>query len=162
MVKSKSSASSATRKKHSKKATDEEPVAPPQRGQKKGIKKDRFAPKIKVYTPPPATPKGLPDPVDLYLTQGQQIDPELIVILRKLGKRDESTISKGLEGFEIWLKAALEAEKEHIMSAEVATEDDDEEWIREKKRDEIVESMAVWVSIQPSHHTYPSRIDELT
>lgn len=148
MAKSKSSASSATRKKQAaKQAKKKNPSAgeedethtpqKPQRGQKKQ-KKDRFAPKVKSYVPPPPPPKGAVDPVDLYLiTQGKQIDPELVVVLRRLGKKDEATIGKGVEGFDAAVKEVLRKEKEQ----------EGEEWERELKEEEIVECIAVWVSI---------------
>lgn len=146
MAKSKSSASSATRKKHAKKAltaevdddgasTSTAPV-PAQRGQKK-VKKSRFEPKIKSYTPPPAAPKGAPDPVDLYLNGGADVDAELVVVLRRLGKRDEATIAKGLEGLEAWVREVI---KEEQSPVEVG-----DEWKLEGRRDEVVSSMAVWV-----------------
>jgi E3 ubiquitin-protein ligase listerin len=150
MAKAKSSASSATRKKHEKKAAKaaangDEPPPPPQqpaqRGQKKQ-KKDRFAPKVKTYTPPPPPPKGAPDPVDLYLSGGSAVDAELVVILRKLGKRDESTIGKGVEGLEEWVEAVLDEERQASKSGE-----DDEGWKLELRRNQVVESMNVWVSI---------------
>jgi len=148
MAKSKSSASSATRKKQAaKQAKKKNPSAgdedethtpqKPQRGQKKQ-KKDRFAPKVKSYVPPPPPPKGAVDPVDLYLiTQGKQIDPELVVVLRRLGKKDEATIGKGVEGFDAAVREVLRREKEK----------EGEDWERELKEEEIIECIAVWVSM---------------
>lgn len=140
MAKSKASASSATRKKHAAKHAPEAEAAPApaQRGQKK-VKVSRFAPKIKSYTPPPPPPKGAPDPVDLYLGAGALVDPELVVILRRLSKRDEATIAKGVDGLESWVRAALRDE------ARLSKADDDEPWKLEQRRDEVVSSMAVWV-----------------
>jgi len=149
MAKSKSSASSATRKKQAAKQAkkkqgnaDEDDLNPshtpqkPQRGQKKQ-KKDRFAPKVKSYVPPPPPPKGAPDPVDLYLiTQGKQVDPELVVVLRRLHKKDEATIMKGVEGFDAAVREVLRREQEK----------EGEEWERELKEEEILECVAVWVS----------------
>lgn len=170
MAKSKSSASSATRKKHLKKANNDADDAatqpqqqqqqPAQRGQKKVQKKSRFDPKIKVYTPPPATPKGIPDPVDLYLQGGKSVDAELVVVLRKLAKRDESTISKGVEGLEAWIREYLAREKSSSSSKDVderakldqelgsgeQEEAEEEDWIEERRKEEIIESMTVWVS----------------
>ncbi|GAA5853357.1 hypothetical protein JCM5353_007763 [Sporobolomyces roseus] len=158
MAKSKSSASSATRKKQAaKQAKKKNPSAgeedethtpqKPQRGQKKQ-KKDRFAPKVKSYVPPPPPPKGAVDPVDLYLiTQGKQIDPELVVVLRRLGKKDEATIGKGVEGFDAAVKEVLRKEKEQ----------EGEEWEREVKEEEIVECIAVWAHHFPRLALHPSR-----
>ncbi|GAA5950000.1 hypothetical protein JCM21900_001361 [Sporobolomyces salmonicolor] len=159
MVKAKSSASSATRKKHAAKqakknhqrGSDDDDAPPPprpaQRGQKKQ-KKDRFAPKIKSYVPPPPPPKGAPDPVDVYLVQqGKQVDPELVVVLRRLAKKDEATVGKGLEGFEGWVGEVLRREKDG----------EGEEWERELQRDEVVECMAVWAHHFPRLALHPSR-----
>ena len=143
MGKSKSSASSATRKKHAKKAAEDEegvPAAQPaQRGQKKAAKKSRFEPKVKSYTPPPAPPRGAPDPVDLYLGGGSEVDSELVVILRKLGKRDEATISKGVEGLESWIREVMREESKGVAEEKI--------WKLEQQREQIVSSMAVWVSL---------------
>lgn len=168
MAKSKSSASSATRKKHQKKSTtdgeEHQQQQPAQRGQKKAAKKSRFEPKIKSYTPPPATPKGIPDPVELYLQGGKNIDAELIVVLRKLVKRDESTIVKGVEGLEAWIREYLLRESSRSKSQDDADLESEEheanngeaDWIEERKREEIVESMAVWVR---SHLSNMCKID---
>lgn len=169
MAKSKSSASSATRKKHASKSSkgDEETQSTPnqpnngqqQRGQKnKQTKKtSRFEPKIKSYIPPPPPPRGLIDPVDLYLLstnsgggsggKGKKIDSELIVILRKLNKRDESTLLKGLDGFEIWFKEVLELELSLISENDGEEEEDKDEelWKLNLKKEELIESMNVWV-----------------
>ncbi|KAK4691617.1 hypothetical protein P7C70_g9311, partial [Phenoliferia sp. Uapishka_3] len=154
MAKSKSSASSATRKKHAKKAAldDEEPnpqpgsaSQPAQRGQKKGPKKSRFEPKVKSYTPPPPPPKGAPDPVDLYLNGGSGVDAELVVILRRLGKRDEATVFKAVEGFEKWVAEVGRGEKGV------------EDWEKDLKEDEVVEVLSVWAHHFPRLSLHPSR-----
>jgi len=153
------SASSATRKKHAAKAAkssgpndDDSPSTPsgaakanqpPQRGQKK-TKRDRFAPKIKSYIPPPAPPKGAPDPVDLYLSGGAGVDPELVVVLRRLAKRDEATLIKGVEGLESWIRGLI---KEEQQLARMSQEEKDEEgWKVEQHREQLVTALAVWVS----------------
>lgn len=144
MTKSKFSASSATRKKHAaKKAADADDgghtdaPGPAQRGQKKGPKKSRFEPKVKSYTPPPPPPKGAPDPVDLYVSAAAGVDPELIVVLRRLGKRDEATVFKGVEGLEKWINEAAREEGE--------------QWEVEARRETIVSIMPVWVRPLPSY-----------
>jgi hypothetical protein len=141
--KGKSSASSGTRKKNAAKAAKkgggggEDAPKPPQRGQKnKKEKKDRFAPKIKTYTPPPPPPKGQPDPVDLYLVgQGKNVDPELVVVLRRLMKKDEGTVLKGVDGLEQWVKETLRMDKDG----------EGEDWEREMREEGVVDAMAVWV-----------------
>ncbi|GAA5878216.1 hypothetical protein JCM16303_002689 [Sporobolomyces ruberrimus] len=159
MAKSKSSASSATRKKQAakqakkKQGADDDDLNPshtpqkPQRGQKKQ-KKDRFAPKVNSYVPPPPPPKGAPDPVDLYLvSQGKQIDPELVVVLRRLAKKDEATIGKGVEGFDAAVREVLRREQEK----------EGEDWERELKEEEILECVAVWAHHFPRLALHPSR-----
>ncbi|KAG0655711.1 hypothetical protein C6P46_000745 [Rhodotorula mucilaginosa] len=155
--KGKSSASSATRKKQAAKAAkkaardadgDEVDVdqlaaaavdagsfQPKQRGQKK-VKKDRFAPKVKKYVPPPPPPKGLPDPVDVFLVgRGKQPDPQLVVILRRLVKKDEATLLKGCEALEEWVRESLRQEDEQ----------EGEDWEREMRQEGVVDCMDVWV-----------------
>lgn len=148
MAKKQSSASSATRKKHAAKQAkrrggdddgdDEGAQGPLQRGQAKS-KKDRKQDKkhrVKQYIPPPPPPKGLPDPVDLYLVQaGKQPDPELVVVLRRLHKKDEATISRGVDGLEGWVRETLR------MDADGHGED----WQREMRQEGVVDCMAVWV-----------------
>lgn len=192
MAKSKSSASSATRKKHASKSSkgDEESQSTPnqpnngqqQRGQKnKQTKKtSRFEPKIKSYIPPPPPPKGLIDPVDLYLlnTSGgsvgasgskgkNKIDSELIVILRKLNKRDESTLLKGLDGFENWFKEVLELELSLVSSSSSTVVDGDDEedkeeqlWKLNLKVEELTESMNVWVRRFPPSPYFRSTLEQ--
>ncbi|GAA5947534.1 hypothetical protein JCM3765_001719 [Sporobolomyces pararoseus] len=162
MAKSKSSASSATRKKQAAKQAkkkqqnggEEDDLnnpshtpQKPQRGQKKQ-KKDRFAPKVKSYVPPPPPPKGAPDPVDLYLiSQGKQIDPELVVVLRRLHKKDEATIMKGVEGFDAAVREVLRRDQEK----------EGEDWEREMKEEEVLECVAVWAHHFPRLALHPSR-----
>ena len=155
--KGKSSASSATRKKQAAKAAkkaardadgddvDVDQLAavdggsfqPKQRGQKK-VKKDRFAPKVKKYVPPPPPPKGLPDPVDVFLVgRGKQPDPQLVVILRRLVKKDEATLLKGCEALEEWVRETLRQEDEQ----------EGEDWEREMRQEGVVDCMDVWVSL---------------
>ncbi|GAA5836983.1 hypothetical protein JCM11251_004464 [Rhodosporidiobolus azoricus] len=162
MAKAKSSASSATRKKHAAKAAkkggaddDDQPQQkqdkkPLQRGEKKNKKekRDRFAPKIKSYTPPPPPPKGAPDPVDLYLIgQGKQPDPELVVVLRRLMKKDEATVGKGVEAFEGWVRGTIR----------MSENGEGEEWEREVREEGVVDAMAVWAHHFPRLSLHPSR-----
>ncbi|KAH7090867.1 hypothetical protein BKA62DRAFT_745446 [Auriculariales sp. MPI-PUGE-AT-0066] len=85
MPKQKSSASSATRKKHARKAAV---------GKKE--KKDKKAPKVKQYIPPSKPAPVKADPLDVG-GLAARIDPELLVILRRLGKRDAITKRRALE-----------------------------------------------------------------
>ncbi|GAA5872634.1 hypothetical protein JCM3774_001869 [Rhodotorula dairenensis] len=173
--KGKSSASSATRKKQAAKAAkkaardaggddvDVEQAAldaadasvagsaqPKQRGQKpaKKVKKDRFAPKVKKYVPPPPPPKGQPDPVDVFLVgRGKQPDPQLVVVLRRLVKKDEATLLKGCEALEEWVRETLRQEDDR----------DGEDWERELRQEGVVDCMDVWASHFPRLALHPSR-----
>jgi hypothetical protein len=104
MVKNhKSSASSATRKKHAKKAAatvgevvDDPPV--PKQKKVKGKEKARLKaePRKKIYIPP-VRPRAIqPDPLDT-LGIAYSISSELLVVLRKLGKKDVVTKTRALE-----------------------------------------------------------------
>ncbi|KAK8854764.1 hypothetical protein IAR55_003503 [Kwoniella newhampshirensis] len=109
MPKQKSSASAGTRKKHAKKAgkdvdgIDEQGPSnnggiSKQRGQKKLSKAQKKAlPRVKQYIPPPKPPAPpIPDPLD---GQGmaRTLPAELVVVLRRFGKKDDVTKRKGLE-----------------------------------------------------------------
>ncbi|BGO97992.1 E3 ubiquitin-protein ligase listerin [Rhodotorula toruloides] len=161
MAKKQSSASSATRKKHAAKQAkrrgggddiddDGESARPLQRGQNKS-KKDRKQDKkhrVKQYIPPPPPPKGLPDPVDLYLVQaGKQPDAELVVVLRRLHKKDEATISRGVDGLEGWVRETLRMD----------ADGDGEDWEREMRQEGVVDCMAVWAHHFPRLALHPSR-----
>ncbi|SDA06537.1 BZ3501_MvSof-1269-A2-R1_Chr4-2g06583 [Microbotryum saponariae] len=173
MVKSKSSASSGTRKKNAAKkkareAHDDEGVGeegsiaggtgqagtgkqPIQRGQKKvkKVKKDRIAPMVKSYIPPQPPPKGVPDPVDVWLAGGSAVDAELVVVLRRLAKKDEATIIKGIEGLEMWVRQVIKDEAQAV--------DEDEQWKLDQRRDDLTASMDVWAHHFNRISLYPSR-----
>lgn len=124
----KSSATSGTRKKNARKAAStaplpEVPVIPKQKKQK-GQKKE---PRKKVYIPPskPAPPQ--PDPLDT-LGLAHQLPPELVIILRSLGKKDPVTKGRALE--ELQLKWIDESSRNGDESVE---------------RDALVTMLPVWV-----------------
>ncbi|WVR07509.1 hypothetical protein IAU60_004551 [Kwoniella sp. DSM 27419] len=143
----KSSASAGTRKKHAKKAAkshgdddgEDVPVPSgqrPQRGQKKLSKAQKKAlPKIKQYIPPPKPPAPpIPDPLD---GQGlaRTLPAELVVVLRRLGKKDDVTRRKGLEE----LKEGWIGEITKTGGAE------DDELERELKETALVSAVPVWL-----------------
>ena len=128
----KSSASSGTRKKNAKKAASktDDPDAPPsggggggkggqqpkhkaQRGEKKLSKAQKRAqPKIKQYVPPPKPPAPpIPDPLD---GQGlaRTLPADLVVILRRLGKKDDVTRRKGVDELKEWVEGVRQEEDE--------------------------------------------------
>ena len=137
----KSSASAGTRKKHAKKATHLDPDAPGpstqpkqrQRGEKKLSKaQKRSEPKIKQYIPPPKPPAPpILDPLD---GQGlaRTLDPELVVVLRRLGKKDDVTRRKGLEELRDWVGGVKSLEDEIEQEIKFA---------------ELVTAVPVWVSL---------------
>jgi hypothetical protein len=143
----KSSASAGTRKKHQKKSAgkDGEEGGPAaknqpqkmQRGQKKLSKaQQRAMPKIKSFVPPPKPPAPpIPDPLD---GQGlaRTLPAELVVVLRRLGKKDDVTRRKGLEE----LREGWVAE---IVKTGLG---EDEEVERETKESALECAVPVWVS----------------
>lgn len=167
MAKGKSSASSNTRKKHAAKksgnpeGTDaaSQPVKgqqqPKQRGQKESklSKAQRKAlPKVKQYIPPPKAPAPpIPDPLDSQ-GLGRTLPPELVVVLRRLGKKDEVTRRKGVEELkEGWVEPVLRAQKQ-------ASADEAESLELELKEEALVGALPVWVRCYPlqSWLTYSS------
>lgn len=105
MAKGKSSATSATRKKHAKKAAGpEDPAifAGPLPKKQKGKKGEKAAPKIKQYIPPTRPTPVQPDPLD-SLGLAHVLDQELVVTLRRLGKKDAITRGKAVEELRTWV-----------------------------------------------------------
>lgn len=139
---SRSSASAGTRKKHAKKAgiDEDDPNVTqeqrPQRGQKKLSKAQKKAlPKVKQYIPPPKPPAPpILDPLDC---QGlaRALPPELVVVLRRLGKKDDVTRRKGLEELrEGWVGDVLGPFVEDENGVE-----------RELKETALLSAVPVWV-----------------
>jgi aspartate/methionine/tyrosine aminotransferase len=148
---SKSSASAGTRKKHAKKAGKEGPdpasTQQPmkQRGEKKLSKAQRKAlPKVKQYIPPPKPPAPpIPDPLD---GQGlaKTLPAELVVVLRRLGKKDEVTRRKGLEELrEGWVQRLEEGDEVE----------------RELRENTLLSAVPVWVSV--AMHIIGQEADEV-
>ncbi|KNE90343.1 hypothetical protein PSTG_16214 [Puccinia striiformis f. sp. tritici PST-78] len=106
-----SSASAATRKKHAKKSHQQPgngpdvDSGPAINGPKQ--KKDKKAPKVKRFIPPP-TYTGESDPVDIFRIglDGSPVQPERAVILRKVGKKDPVTIERGLDEWINWINTS--------------------------------------------------------
>lgn len=121
----KSSASSATRKKHQKKAAialgiDLEVPAKPQgstttkpknkdksgRGKKDG-KKAPPEPRVKAYIPPVKPARAQPDPLEVG-GLARRLPPELVVVLRNVGKKAQVTKIRALEELgSAWIERAL-------------------------------------------------------
>lgn len=144
----KSSATSNTRKKQaSKKAGVNEGNAkgkqqnekdPSMKGltkaQRKALKENR----PKVYIPPPRPPvPARPDPLD---AQGlaRTLPAELVVVLRRLGKKDAVTRRKGIDDLkDIWVDVVVNL---HAQGA------DDPTGELAVKEDALTEALPVWVS----------------
>jgi hypothetical protein len=111
----KSSATSATRKKHAKKSTDGGPSsdAKAQAQPKAKGKKDKKSkePRKKVYIPPTKPKPIRQDPLDT-LGLASILPPELVVLLRKLAKKDTTTKVKAVEEFKSTYLKGEEADSE--------------------------------------------------
>ncbi|KAG8696873.1 listerin E3 ubiquitin protein ligase 1, partial [Ceratobasidium sp. 394] len=95
----KSSATSATRKKHQKKANALDPsisIAPAAKSQGKGKGKKSKEPRVKQYIPPPKFKPLVEDPINRLATTGL-IAPNLVLCFRGLSKKDPVTKTKALE-----------------------------------------------------------------
>ncbi|KAL5514390.1 hypothetical protein ACEPAG_2478 [Sanghuangporus baumii] len=104
----KSSATSATRKKHARKsAGDAKQELPLPKEKKKEKGKNKKEPRVKVFIPPTKPSPIRPDPLD---SRGiaKRLHPDLLVILRRLAKKDSVTKRKALEEFQSgWIEGAL-------------------------------------------------------
>jgi hypothetical protein len=143
----KSSASSGTRKKQAAKKGDKSDAPNLPQGKSGGGKQLtkaekkalKNAPRQKIYVPPPKPPApAIPDPLD---AQGlaRTLPPGLVVVLRRLGKKDGVTRRKGLEEFkEHWVDVALATQSERVMRKEVEDQ---------AVEDALEEALPVWVSL---------------
>ena len=139
---SKSSASSATRKKHARKAAKDAPPTdapnlPKERkpkGKDKG--KNKEPPRKKAYIPPIKPQPVQQDPIDA-LGLAQRLPADLLVVLRALNKKDTVTKSKALEELRtVWIDRAHPS----------VTEDDAHQDAEAYARLEALElSLPVWV-----------------
>ena len=102
----KNSASSATRKKHARKAAavtgDEPVVAPPASKKIKPKKGEKPPPRVKQYIAPSKPAPAKVDPLD-SLGLVHTLDQDLVVILRRLAKKDSVTREKAIEDLRIWM-----------------------------------------------------------
>jgi E3 ubiquitin-protein ligase listerin len=140
----KSSASKATlKKKAAKKAAKEgdDPAPPPQQRSTKGLtkaEKKAIKAQPKVYVPPPKPPAAvLPDPLD---AQGlaRTLPAELVVVLRRLGKKDAITRRKGLDELRLeWV--------EPVKKRSAMVEGGDQDLY---KMDALIEALPVWVRVE--------------
>ncbi|KAF8580184.1 hypothetical protein K439DRAFT_1357639 [Ramaria rubella] len=114
---SKSSATSGTRKKHARKAAEPGSIIIPQnvksKPSKKEIKKGLAPPPKKSYIPPSKL-KPAPLQADPLDSLGSLLPADLIVILRRLAKKDGVTKSRALEELEGWIRRAKEDNDSNI------------------------------------------------
>ncbi|KAG8925869.1 listerin E3 ubiquitin protein ligase 1 [Tulasnella sp. 418] len=143
----KSSASSGTRKKHARKAAAasgiDSSIIITQQKQKssKGKPKKGDPPRIKQYIPPvkPSAPR--PDPLDT-LGLATKLPPELVVELRRFGKKDTITKQKALEEIQInWVEKLRNRENEE----------------EEDVVNVLEQMLPVWLHHYPSFALHPSR-----
>ncbi|GBE89079.1 hypothetical protein SCP_1500820 [Sparassis crispa] len=140
MAKGKSSATSATRKKHARKAAGhlDEPAVPKEK-KPKGKDKKNVEPRKKVYIPPVKPAPAQPDPLDT-LGLAQRLPPELLVVLRRLPKKDATTKRRALEEFQsAWVdRGRFEGSDSTIVHA-------------------LVDAIPVWLHHVPPLFLHPSR-----
>ncbi|EMD34704.1 hypothetical protein CERSUDRAFT_116892 [Gelatoporia subvermispora B] len=142
--KGKSSATSGTRKKHARKAAGaggqlDEPSIPKEKKPKGKDKKKGKEPRKKVYIPPVKPAPVQPDPLDT-LGIAQLIPPELLVVLRRLAKKDSVTKRRALEDLQaVWVeKARTEGHESDALHA-------------------LVDIIPVWLHHVPAVFLHPSR-----
>jgi hypothetical protein len=109
MPKGQSSASKGTRKKQEAKRKQAKGDPLPQTSTKK-TKRNKNAhdeTKRKQYIAP-SKPKGVVDPVDLHglALSSSLLNPQTVVTLRLLNKRDEKTLFRALEEYDAWIRSA--------------------------------------------------------
>lgn len=120
MVKQKPSASSATRKKHARKAAvahgePQDPAVPKEKkpkGKEKGKKNKE--PRKKVYIAPVKPAPAQPDPLDT-LGIAQRIPAEFLVVLRLLAKKDSVTKRRALEDLQADWVDKVRREKDEVL-----------------------------------------------
>lgn len=147
----KSSASSATRKKQAAKAAKKAGVDPDaakgqhkdktlQRGEKKG-KNKRTEPKKKVYIPPQKPKQNVIDPLD-SLGLASLLPSELVILLRKASKKDVVTRTRALEG--LW-----------ELISKLEDKGEDEEF--PANRDSLIIALPSWAHLFPRLSVSPNR-----
>ncbi|KAJ7199225.1 hypothetical protein GGX14DRAFT_468328 [Mycena pura] len=134
----KSSASSGTRKKHARRAAQAEGTVdpPPPLREKKGKKHRSDPPRPKVYVPPVKPTAAIPDPLE---TTGlaHRLPPELLVILRSLGKKASVTKVRALEELQSgWIERC--GEDETVLYS-------------------VLDMLPVWLHHLPAHLVHPQR-----
>ena len=119
--------------------------------QKKKHKKGEAPPppRKKQYIPPPKPPRDNLDPIDIFglgVAGGgyQRIDPEHVVTLRLLNKKDASSVERGLDELTAWIMSVGQVDasgKKVGADAEQEGEPRDET----EAMQEVAEMLPVWV-----------------
>lgn len=125
----KSSATSATRKKHLKKhVKDDEPPSNQKKPKVKGERGKKKEPRVKMYIPPVKPAPVQPDPLE---TTGlaHTLPADLLIVLRNISKKAQVTKTRALEELQAaWVNPCLkEGEENHTVYT-------------------LVEMLPVWVS----------------
>ncbi|KAI5116021.1 hypothetical protein M0805_005027, partial [Coniferiporia weirii] len=110
----KSSASSATRKKHARKAAGgpEQLLPLPKEKKKDKTKGKDKTPRVKVFVLPSKPAPVRPDPLD-SMGIAKQLPPDILIVLRRLGKKDSVTKRKALEDLQTdWVDRVLRAHED--------------------------------------------------
>ncbi|KAF8500410.1 hypothetical protein F5888DRAFT_1682008 [Russula emetica] len=158
---SKSSASSATRKKHARKATttkDAPPTDTPNLPKEKKAKgkdkgKGKEPPRKKMYIPPVKPQPVQQDPIDA-LGLAQRLPAELLVVWRGLSKKDAVTKGKALEELRAgWI--------DHVHLLLSSNDDDDAHRDADAeghaRLEALILSLPVWMHHVPALFLHPSR-----
>ncbi|KAI6158556.1 hypothetical protein EDD17DRAFT_1622088 [Pisolithus thermaeus] len=153
----KSSATAGTRKKNARKASaavqgqpavSAVPVVKPPKSTGKGSKREmrETRKREKVYIPPvkPAPPQL--DPLDAT-GLARILPPDLVVVLRSLGKKDAVTKTKALEELSKWADGATKE----------LSDVQDQDYVGGEKINVIVEMLPVWLHRIPVLFTHPAR-----
>ncbi len=139
---SKSSASSATRKKHARKAaggndgppTDVSNLPKDKKPKGKDRGKNKEPPRKKAYVPPAKPQPVQQDPIDA-LGLAQRLPPDLLVVLRGLSKKDTVTKTKALEELRVgWI------DRVHLLS-----DNDDQDADAYARLEALTLSLPIWV-----------------
>ena len=121
----KSSASSATRKKHAKKsATPDEPSLPPNASQKRPKTKaerklSKKEPRVKMYIPPVKPAPVQPDPLE---TTGlaRTLPADLLVVLRNISKKAQVTKIRALEELQSgWVEKCIKDKEDSSLASKL-------------------------------------------
>ncbi|KAH7882407.1 hypothetical protein F5I97DRAFT_1939442 [Phlebopus sp. FC_14] len=159
----KSSATSGTRKKNARKAaaaqassgapppTPVPPSRPPKTGKTKQSKREARETRKKVYIPPVKPAPPVLDPLD---TTGlaHALPPELVIVLRSLGKKDAVTRAKAVEELARWVEDAI---REQVGKERETTSDEYNEV--SEKASMVVDMLPVWLHRAPVLFTHPAR-----